>query len=729
MIRVLLVFALLPAFAGGVQADPIVTPLITSLLVAADIGLSGAALSVTAGILSAVVTSAIGLGLSLLFTPRPKTPAPENGAIVVQQSLPYRIYGYGTSRIAGALVFKEQENGVLGYIAVLNGHKVSGFRAFYLNDDRVTIPSSGGLFNGTVATGEAGRYGGTIKIDTRRGEAPETAYSLITTSFSDVWTANHRGDGCASLAMTCASVSSQYFSLYYPYGAPQPSAVVDQALCFDPRDGTQSLADPATWKFTTNPIIALIHFECHSDYGPKRDYARAIAPVLSQWIQEANICDELVPKRTGGTEKRFTINGWITTEQERRTAVQSILQTCDGWICERGDGTIWPWVGKYRAPTVWLTDDDILGLQMQRGIPSDERVNRLTAKFTSPDADYTTLETAPMIDSADQVARSGPPRSAQLDLPWVHSIGQASRLQKREYLKQQQAISGKLTLRLSGVNACYERWIGIQSNSIPLLANAIVENRKPEIMLMGARCELSFVQSGPQIEVYDATTDESPPPYIPQRPPSSGVPAPANVSVVATQTNDTTGGATVSLSVSWDAAINNGAVWFATYIIQYRINGSTSASDWVKTTVSTYTVNAGRITASTGIVPADASLEVQVTTAAGVASSSQVVSTGLSFTAPGSPTLLTATGGSGSASLSCKAPNSSNHAYIQFYRAAHGASFASAVAVGGHVNGAPNSTATFVDTVAAGTYDYFATASNSSSNASSPAGPAVATVT
>jgi hypothetical protein len=96
---------------------------------------------------------------------------------------------------------------------------------------------------------------------------------------------------------------------------------------------------------------------------------------------------------------------------------------------------------------------------------------------------------------------------------------------------------------------------------------------------------------------------------------------------------------------------------------------------------------------------------------------------------PAAPSGLVATGGAGSAALFCTNPNSANFAGVQFYRAATGAGFGAASPVGPEQYGAPSGTSSYTDTVAAGTWDYFATALNSLGIASSPVGPATATVT
>ena len=146
--------------ADTARADPIITPIIASILTAAARPTTGSVVGISigvAGVLSGLVTTAIGIGLALLFAPRPKLPPPENGVFAVQQNLPYRIYVYGRARVAGAIMLKESAASNLCYVAALAGHYVDGFEALYLNDDEVTIASSGQNFAGRVGAGADGR--------------------------------------------------------------------------------------------------------------------------------------------------------------------------------------------------------------------------------------------------------------------------------------------------------------------------------------------------------------------------------------------------------------------------------------------------------------------------------------------------------------------------------------------------------------------------------------------
>ena len=708
------------------RADPIITPIIASILTAAAIPTSVSVFGITigvAGVLSGLITTAIGIGVAILFAPRPKLPPPENGVVAVQQSLPYRIYVYGRARVAGAIMLKESAASNLCYVAALAGHFVDGFEALYLNDDAVTIASSGQNFAGTVGSGADGRYGGsTVYVETRQGLSTETAYSFITSLLPTYWDATHRGDGQASLGMTCGGVSAQNFVGTYPYAAPSPSTILRGYQVYDLRTGT--------YVWSQNAALCILHFLCFSEFGFKADYNTCILPFIDQWIQAANDCDEIVAMKTG-TEARYRLGGWTTTEQARVTTLLMMLQCCDGFLSRRGPG-YWIQVGKYYAPSVTLTDDDIVGFIIQTDVSSEDKVNEATAYWSDPENGYVTVNTDPVINEADQVARGGAPRKAQLQLTWVQSVGQASRLLTREMFRQGVTVRGTLTLGWSGLNAAYERWIAINSNSIPRLSGVVIENRKAVISAKTRTVTIDFILSGPALDAYDPMTQESSIPPVPQRPATVGLPIPASVTVVA----ELIGSGSVVLGVSWTEPLYNGDPWNVNYVVQWRLTdaGGGTPGAWTQQSFTTPTIAGGRVTVQTGTVPTGTSLDVEVASIGTGASLSTwsalvTVSTVLANVAPAPPTWNSATGSTGHAALSVTAPVSSNFAKVQFYRAATGSPFSSAVAIGSPVTGSPSATITYTDTVAAGTYDYFAVSETSASVASLPAGPETATVT
>jgi len=750
MMRLLLAAMTFLGLLAPAHADPIFTPMFAAALVAASLPTTVAGVSVAA-VLASVTTTALGIGLSLLLSRSPKQSA-ESGLVPIKQPVPYAPFAYGTVRLSGVVVLWEATGNYLHYVIAFVRHRAAEFVQLYLHDDAVTLnPANNmaflvapltGPMHGTVNPLPDGRYANesvqpVVWIDTRIGLVPETPYAMIRNLLGANWTAKHRGDGCASLAMICSPTGQQGFTKAYPNQSPQPSMVGNWKLLFDPRDEAQDPNNEATWQFSRNPVLFVLDFLCFSPAGYRNNYTTTVLPILSRWTQAMDDCDTSVSRKGGGTEPRYRGSGWGTEEQDRRIALQSMLAAFDGWLCRRGDGTVDIEIGVYYAPVVLISDADILGVKLQTGASSETRINQATARWTSPDHNYVSVETDPVLDTADQALRPGAPVNGNIDLGWVQSVGQASRLLRREMFRQRQEVRGTLTLRWSGLNACYARRVRIQSNKSYRMADLVVEVRAARLSPMSQTCEIDFLQTSSVIDSeYVPGTMESDVPPVPVRPSSGGLSAPADVNATAEQITDPSGSAVVILNVSWDAptntAIDGSSIYFS-YVVHWRVKGP-PAGTWQETTYPGLVPSAGRLSIETGVVPSGTLLEVQVATY-GITSRSPFstppleVNTEIASVAPGSPIWIAATGGAGFADLSCTNPNSGNFSAVQFYRAATGDPFIDAVPVGPKIFGAPNATSAYTDTVAAGTYDYFAVALNAADVGSTPAGPQTATVT
>lgn len=707
-----------------VRADPIFTPIIVGLFASA--GITGTVATVGASLISALIVTGVGIGLSMLFAPKP--PKPENGTVAVQQPITYRIFGYGTARVPGAVVLKEEANGFLGVVQVLNGHYVHGFEAAYLNDDQVQVNFSGACLSGYVGMGGDGRYEkNRITIDSRQGNVPETPYPIIQSQFGDIWSETARGDGCASIAMLCAAAPSKEFPTTYPNGQPQLSAIVDQYEVFDPRNGQ--------WYFSKNSALCLLHFQCFSEFGSQRDYATAVLPNLASWITAADACDDTMPTKAGGNEPRYQLGGYTTSEQDRNSTLRAMLATCDGFFVEKGDGTVDLKVGVYVPPTVTLTDDDIISFSVQLGVATEDVIDTATAKYTSPSSAYATVETDPVVNTAEFAARPGPPRSSQMDLTWVQSTGQASRLLAREMSRQTEGKRGSIVCKLSALGARTERWIQISSNTIPLIGSLVIENVRSTISIQEHTVTIEFVSSGPQVDVYDPAKQESSPPTVVTRPSSTGLPVPANVQAVPVQVNDSSGNASVYLQVSWDVPIANGnALGGQTYVVQIRTSDiGSGAGAWNQQEFDNPPIIGSRIVVQTQTVPINTQLDVQVCTlgsySLGTFSNIVQASSQLQAVPPGSVTNVSVSGYSGTTTVSWTNPQSANFASAVVYRGPTGASYAQCAAVSGRIYGGAGADASYSDNPAAGTYVYYVTALSQVGAAATPVGPVRITLT
>ncbi len=514
----------------------------------------------------AVGTAAIlGVSVAVAFATAPKVPSAggQGGSQPIRQAIPPRPFGYGRARLAGAYVLYEAKldgNESLDVLALHQG-RIAGIVHHYLGDDLIGLNGSSFVADGFNFSPDDLRYAANniedqIQIKTRLGAATETAYAEIIASLPTLWTADHRGDGVASLMMICLDEPAATFAEVYPRGLPKPSVVADLSPIWDPRDLAQEREDPDTWEVSSNPVLQLLDYLTHDDRGPALDYA-LIEPVLDDWMAEADLCDAAVDKADGSTEPRYKSDGWAFLSTDPAEVLGAILATCDGWLAEAGDGTLTLTVGSYRAPSITLTDDHIVGFALQKGMADEDIVNEVQFTYTAPQANWRDVPGVSMRDE-ESIAEIGAVRSERLELTWVQSHAQGRRLAKRKLARNQAPARGTLTVGLYGLKCLGQRWVGVRSRLIADLANAVIEISKVRIDLANARVTLDWTLVNPnEIDAWDAAEEEGDPPAY--------FPVPENVTAADA-------GAGNQINVEFDA-LDPAEPWLY-YVVERRVGTS-----------------------------------------------------------------------------------------------------------------------------------------------------------
>lgn len=610
------------------MAEVVGAILISSLVAdttVASFAAGGWAVSVTApattlfGLSAATVGSAALVGGALLggaLLARPSQaafamPSASDGTATVKQPIPSRIMGYGRARISGSYMLYESTSTTNYSIDVIALHygAISAIQQYYLNDDLVLINGSGYVYrfysNATQATefrytsntpdtysvdlvsnAFGGRYS-FVQIKTRLGAATETAYSeVISTELSSVWTTAHRGDGIASMMIKCAAANSSQYLSVYKRGLPKASVVADLAPIFDPRDGTQSRGTPSTWLVSRNPVIQLINYLTDSTRGLGQDWDTLIEPQITALKAQADICDVLVTRANGTTEARYAASGWFTLDTDPAEILGTMLAACDGWMAERGDGTLSIIVGKYVTPTKTLTDAHIIGFQIAHGVDDEDAVNEIKFTYNSPGNDYREAAGDPWRDTA-AISAMGRVRSQTLRLNWVQSHSQGRRLAKRAMLRYQARLRGTLTTTLYGLACLGERWIAVQSTSLADLSNAVIEITRARVDIQNARVTFDWILVNPNVvDAWDAATEEgTEPSFI----------GAITLIHVPTVTGHTGVASKIRITITDPSQPTY------VYVIQYTPTGT---SNWVQEMFLTYTPSAGSIVFNTSTVSA-----------------------------------------------------------------------------------------------------------------------------
>jgi Putative phage tail protein len=484
-------------------------------------GLSFAGISLPA-VIGATAIIGVSIGLQYALS-HPTPPKPEAGSQAIRQAVPPRIRAYGINRLAGYYMLYEAAGAPAASsfdVIAFHSGRIDSVVTFLLSDDIVQL--SGDISHGGAATvlstyGD-GRYGGVVVIELQLGNH-SAAFGTLTTNplINSIWTPAHIGHGIAACAILCASTSDPAtYSRKFPRGKPELSVVAVCSPCWDPRDPAQHRDNEATWRPSYNPVIQLIDYLTRIDGGMGKDFDRMIAPVLSLWIAEANLCDEMVAKADGSFEPRYQSHGWFQFNNAPENVLGDMLATCDGWLAESGDGTLSLVVGVYRAPTdPPLTEADIKGFSLNYGETDEELVNALDITFTDPAQKYVSVQTEPWRDEAS-IAAVGAVKSKPLDLQWVQSNSQARRLADRAMMRLNAVMTGSFTTSLYGLGYLGKRWVPVQYPFVSGLQDCVVEIQDAEIDLMAGRINWNFLRiSTDDIEAYDPEADEGTAPPVP----------------------------------------------------------------------------------------------------------------------------------------------------------------------------------------------------------------------
>lgn len=455
------------------KAAEAVSAFVYSSLTAAGVSTATAVVvsNYAASITIAVVATAAYIGPSLLF--RPNIPDPAFGRSVRKQPIPDRVSGYGRDRIGGAYMLYEAIGTRADLVYACHDGMIDGWETLYLNDQKEVIGGDGYVQQGTDL-----RYGvnsDLVQIDQRLGLPTETRYPLPPTT---IWPTTARGDGIASLFMRAKSSSKEQFLRDYPNGLPIPSRVARLQICWDPRLGARGTinndadkAASATWAWTPNPILHLLDYMTNPSTGMGFEISRFL-PRIADWIEAADVCDEVVSGETAG---RYEAGGVYLHSTAPADVIATLLACCDGWMTQDGEGAFTVQAGAYYEPTVVIKDEHIVGLSRQFFIEDERAVNEMVVTFKDPAFDYSEVESDPIRNEEDIDAR-GEVRSQRLSFPWVQSNAQAQRLGKIALAKAGAPISGTVTTTLEGLKAFAERRIRIQAPSdSEVMADIVVD--------------------------------------------------------------------------------------------------------------------------------------------------------------------------------------------------------------------------------------------------------------
>lgn len=497
-------------------------------LAAAVVG--GVAASVIGGvagaIVGAIITSVISFAGSALFAQQPKKPAAAAEAPLasrkrtIREAAAPRQVIIGRVRVGGQIVFVHglSRDGVadkfLLLAIVFSGHRVDSLETIWLDNTPITDPKFAGLIGWQFQPGTSDQAPPPWFIEDSEGR----------------WTSAHRCAGCAVLYIRLMKDESAF-----PRGVPEITATIR---------GANSIPDPRTGALGYSANAArVIGWYLTSPLGLNEPLDAIDADT---WIAAANICDEDVALKAGGSEKRYRCHGAFTLDQAPGDVLKKLLSSCAGDAIHAGG--VW-----YIEPAAWrpsnrvITADEVRGaISVTKSRAFRDLANGVRATYVREAADWEETDAPPLLDAAAVAEDGGEPVYDDLSLPFTLSGTAAQRI---------------MQIRLRRLRAQRSYKIPTMLHHLALRPGSVVTldlPRQPRdtgrvsgwtLDADQAGITLNIEQDGPEITAWVPETDERP------LPATAAVVGPSGTAAAVPTLTVTapTGPAPTSIGVAWSA--------------------------------------------------------------------------------------------------------------------------------------------------------------------------------
>jgi hypothetical protein len=212
-----------------------------------------------------------------------------------------------------------------------------------------------------------------LEFGNHTGSSTQTVDARLTDLFPPEWPSTSAGRGIAY-----SRLELWFNQDIYPSGLPTVLAKIRGNKVYDPRD--------VTWKHSNNPSL------CIRDYLISPIYGLGIPEANLEdqsFIDMANYCDELVNIPGGGTQKRYTLDGWVDTSKTTEENLVQLCSSCKAQIVNEGD----KWrivIRRQRAVSGFkINAQNTVEGSWQYILPgSDSVVNVVRSQYVDPSRDY-----------------------------------------------------------------------------------------------------------------------------------------------------------------------------------------------------------------------------------------------------------------------------------------------------------------------------------------------------
>lgn len=218
-------------------------------------------------------------------------------------------------------------------------------------------------------------------------------------------------------------------------GPPSLRFEVEGAKLYDPRkdstkggSGSHREDNPATWEYTTNPVVMIYNILRGIYYGDQWVYGLQGLPAsrlpLGNWFAAMNACEA-----SSGNDG-FKAGLEVRCDTEPFAVIEALLDACNGRMCEVG-GVYKIHVGEPGAAVFSFTDDDIVITDGQSYEPFpglEATYNGIHASYPEPNEAWEAKDAPPRYDGDLEAQDDGRRLVADVEFPAVPYGPQVQRL-------------------------------------------------------------------------------------------------------------------------------------------------------------------------------------------------------------------------------------------------------------------------------------------------------------
>ena len=238
-----------------------------------------------------------------------------------------------------------------------------------------------------------------IRVEIDNGDPTNTSQPFPLLA-SDTITGNPGSWTSTSLQRGCAKAHVQLIwdATRFNNGLPKITFDIAGRLVYDPR------LSPPGYAYSTNAALCLYDFLIDTKFGISVDPAIVDQDLL---IAAANVCDEAMTLREGGTQPCYACNGVVEATVNRGDVVQKLLDAMSGTLVPPGN--LWQiYAGIGSDSVLSITDANLRGpIKIDTAVSRKDLVNGVKGTFVSPDNNWQSADYPPYVNSTYVVDDGG----------------------------------------------------------------------------------------------------------------------------------------------------------------------------------------------------------------------------------------------------------------------------------------------------------------------------------